>query len=52
MIEVKTVLDALKFVVMALGVVFVDKEQHFVMPVSFVGSWDSLPMVHHVMSIN
>ena len=39
-------MDVLKFVVMAPGEVFVDKQQHFMMPVSFVGSWDSLPMVH------
>ena len=39
-------MDVLKFVVMAPGEVFVDKQQHFMMPVSFVGSWDSLLMVH------
>ena len=44
-IEDTTVLDVWKFVVTALGVVFVDKEQPLRMPVSFVGSWDSLPMV-------
>lgn len=44
-IEDTTVLDVWKFAVTALGVVFVDKEQPLGMPVSFVGSWDSLPMV-------
>ena len=44
--EGTTVMDMLKFVVMTPGEVFVDKQQHFMMPVSFVGSWDSLPMVH------
>lgn len=45
MIEDTTVLDMWKFVVTALGVVFVDKEQPLGMPVSFVGSWDFPPMV-------